>query len=255
MLGFQHQGRATREGMLGTAMALAPEALVAISTLRGGSCMLAHAIPDETGRNPFWAQYGYPGPQIQPPADEPYITPHVPADGEVLDADVVVVGSGAGGGTIAGVLATQGLRVVVLEAGRATSERDYRQLELEANQTMMYRNGLSVSADGNIGLLAGATLGGGTTINWHNCVKPSDAVRRQWATEHGLADVDSPEFDRHLGGGARADEGQRPVQRPQRPALAHHRGGQGARLVGAHRGAQRRPRALRPGGCRLHPVR
>jgi len=198
MLGFQHQGRATREGMLGTAMALAPEALVAISTLRGGSCMLAHAIPDETGRNPFWAQYGYPGPQIQPPADEPYITPHVPADGEVLDADVVVVGSGAGGGTIAGVLATQGLRVVVLEAGRATSERDYRQLELEANQTMMYRNGLSVSADGNIGLLAGATLGGGTTINWHNCVKPSDAVRRQWATEHGLADVDSPEFDRHL---------------------------------------------------------
>ena len=197
-LGFQHQGRVTREGMLGTAMALAPEALVAISTLRGGSCMLAHAIPDEAGRNPFWAQYGYPGPQIEPPEDEPYITPHVPADGEVLDADVVVVGSGAGGGTIAGVLAAQGMRVVVLEAGRATSERDYRQLELEANQTMMYRNGLSVSADGNIGLLAGATLGGGTTINWHNCVKPSAEVRREWASEHGLGDVDTPEFDRHL---------------------------------------------------------
>ena len=62
---------------------------------------------------------------------------------------------------------------------------------------MMYRNGLSVSADGNIGLLAGATLGGGTTINWHNCVKPSAEVRREWA-EHGLADVDTPEFDRHL---------------------------------------------------------
>ena len=172
-LGFQHQGRVTREGMLGTAMALAPEALVAISTLRGGSCMLAHAIPDEAGRNPFWAQYGYPGPQIEPPEDEPYITPHVPADGEVLDADVVVVGSGAGGGTIAGVLAAQGMRVVVLEAGRATSERDYRQLELEANQTMMYRNGLSVSADGNIGLLAGATLGGGTTITGTTASSPA----------------------------------------------------------------------------------
>ncbi len=136
-LGFQHQGRVTREGMLGTAMALAPEAVVAISTLRGASCLLAHSLPDEQGRNPFWAEYGYPGPQIAPPQDPPHITPHVPADGEVVEADVVVVGSGAGGGTIAGVLATQGKRVVVLEMGGATSERDYRQLELEASQTMM----------------------------------------------------------------------------------------------------------------------
>ncbi|GIH96896.1 FAD-dependent oxidoreductase [Planobispora siamensis] len=197
MLGFQHQGRATREGMLATAMALAPEALVAISTLRAGACMLAHSVTDESGRNPFWAQYGYPGPQITPPQAEPYITPHVPADGEVLEADVVVVGSGAGGGTIAGVLATRGRRVVVLEAGGATSERDYRQLEIEGRQ-MMYRGGLSVSADGNIGLLAGHTLGGGTTINWHNCVRPSDAVRREWAREHGLEGLDTEEFDRHL---------------------------------------------------------
>lgn len=198
MLGFQHQGRATREGMLATATALAPEALVAISTLRGASCMLAHSLPDEQGRNPFWAQYGYPGPQITPSQDPPYFTAHVPADGEVLEADVVVVGSGAGGGTIAGLLSAQGKRVVVLERGCATSERDYRQLELEAGRMMMYRGGITVSADGNVGLLAGSTLGGGTTINWHNCVKPSDAVRREWAQEHGLEGLDTGEFDRHL---------------------------------------------------------
>ncbi len=198
MLGFQHQGRNTREGMLGTLMAMAPEALIAVSTLRGASCLLAHSIPDETGQNPFWKQYGYPGPQFAPSTAEPYITCHVPADGEVIEADVVVVGSGAGGGTIAGVLAAQGKKVVVLEAGGATSERDYRQLEIEASATMMYRAGLSVSADGNIGLLAGATLGGGTTVNWHNCVKPSDAVRAEWAQEHGLEGLDTPEFDRHL---------------------------------------------------------
>ena len=198
MLGFQHQGRNTREGMLGTAMALAPEAMIAISSLRGAACMLAHSLPDENGRNPFWAQYGYPGPQIAPPTDEPHIVPYVPSDGEQLDADVVVVGSGAGGGTIAGVLALQGRRVVVVEAGGATSERDYRQLELEAAQTMFYRKGLTMSADSNIALLAGATLGGGTTINWHNCVRPSDAVRAEWATEHGLEGIDTPEFDRHL---------------------------------------------------------
>ncbi|MFC4059104.1 GMC family oxidoreductase N-terminal domain-containing protein [Planomonospora corallina] len=198
MLGFQHQGRATREGMIATASALAPEALDALATLRGGACMLAHSVPGAGGRNPFWAQYGYPGPQITPPQAEPYITPYVPSDGEVIEADVVVVGSGAGGGTIAGVLAARGRHVVVLEAGGATSERDYRQLELEAGRTMMYRGGLSVSADGNIGLLAGATLGGGTTINWHNCVRPPEAVRREWAREHGLEGLDTAEFDRHL---------------------------------------------------------
>jgi len=198
MLGFQHQGRATREGMLATVQALAPEALVAVATLRGGSCLLAHSLVDESGRNPFWPTYGYPGPAVPPPDADLGITPHVPADGEVLEADVVVVGSGAGGGVIAGVLATQGKKVVVLEAGGAPSPRDYRQLEIEASTTMMYRGGLAMSADGNIGLLAGATLGGGTTINWQNCYRPSDAVRQEWARDFGLDDVATEEFDRHL---------------------------------------------------------
>lgn len=198
MLGFQHQGRATREGMLGTAMALAPEAMIAIQTLRGASCLLAHSIPDEAGRNPFWPAYGYPGPAVAPPQQDSGITPHVPRDGEVIDCDVVVVGSGAGGGTIAGVLALQGKRVVVLEMGGASAPKDYRQLEIEASQTMMYRGGIGMTADGNVGLLAGSTLGGGTTVNWQNCVKPSAEVRREWAEEHGLTDVATEEFDRHL---------------------------------------------------------
>ena len=186
--GFSQHDRETREAVLAAVSALSPEADIAIATLRGGACLLAHSLVDERGRNPFWPAYGYPGPQVVPPTDPPYITPYVPAAGEVLEADVVVVGSGAGGGTTAGVLASQGRSVVVLEAGRATSERDYRQLEIEASTTMMYRNGLSVSADGNIGLLAGATLGGGTTINWHNCLRPGAAVLDEWA-RHGIEDL------------------------------------------------------------------
>lgn len=197
MLGLQHQERGAREAILGSAAALSPEAAVAVQTLRSAACLLAHSIPDAEGRNPFWAQYGYPGPAVPAPEGEPAITPYVPADGEVIEADVVVIGSGAGGGTIAGILALQGRSVVVLEMGGASAPRDYRQLELEASATMMYRGGLALSADSNIGLLAGATLGGGTTINWQNCVRPSDAVRREWA-EHGLADVATTEFDRHL---------------------------------------------------------
>ncbi|MCU1674227.1 MAG: oxidoreductase [Frankiales bacterium] len=197
-LGFQHQERAAREAILGSAAALAPEAAVGVQTLRGAACLFANALPDAEGKNPFWAQYGYPGPQVQPPQDEPYITPYVPTDGEVLETDVVVIGSGAGGGTIAGVVAAAGRQVVVLEAGIATSERDYNQLEIVAGQAMMYKGGVALTADSNVGLLAGHTLGGGTTINWQNCVAPSPEVRREWAAEHGLTDLDTDEFDRHL---------------------------------------------------------
>ncbi len=197
MLGLQYQERGAREAILHSAAALSPEAAAAVQTLRAASCLLAHAIPDAEGRNPFWSQYGYPGPVVAPPDQPPHIAPYLPADGEVLEADVVVVGSGAGGGTIAGVAAVAGRRVVVVEAGGATSTRDYRQLELEASSTMLYKGGLALSADSNIGLLAGATLGGGTTINWQNCVRPALRVRQEWAA-HGIEGIDTDDFDRHL---------------------------------------------------------
>ena len=41
-------------------------------------------------------------------------------------------------------------------------------------------------------------LGGGTTINWTNCLRTTPWVREEWAQEHGLEGVDGPEYDRHL---------------------------------------------------------
>lgn len=198
-LGIPHADRAAREAILRTVSASSDAAAGAVRSLRSTACMAAAMVPDEHGHNPFWDHWGYPGPVVAPPLDEqPPIEPFVPSEHEVLHADVVVVGSGAGGGTIAGALATQGLRVVVVEAGGATSRRDYTQLEAVSNPKMMYRGGNAYTVDRNVALLAGATLGGGTTINWQNCVLPSDKMRREWATQHGLTGLDTDDFDRHL---------------------------------------------------------
>ena len=197
-LGFAHQPQAVAEAQLGVVGNLGPEAFVGMGALVNNLKMLAYCLPDEAGRNPFWEQMGYPGPLAAPDPSAPRgITPYVPGqDGEVLSCDVVVVGSGAGGGTIAGELAAAGRSVVVLEAGGHHTEADFQQLEAWAHANLYYRGGLVGTADANVVMLAGATLGGGTTINWQNWVRPSDAVRAEWA-EHGV-EVTGEDFDRHL---------------------------------------------------------
>src|SRR5439155_23675308 len=47
-------------------------------------------------------------------------------------------------------------------------------------------------------LMAGTTLGGGTTINWTNCLRTFPWVCEQWAREHGLEGLDGSDYDRHL---------------------------------------------------------
>ena len=105
--------------------------------------------------------------------------------------------------------------VVVLEAAGYFNESDFNQLELPAYQQMYWRGGPTPTADGNVSLVAGTTLGGGTTINWTNCLRTRPWVREQWA-EHGLEGVNGPDFDRHLDAvmsriGATVPEVMRPV--------------------------------------------
>ncbi len=196
--GLAEQPLAGREAILAATEALSAEAMIAIRQLRGLALLLSYALPDETGKNPFWTSLGYPGPHSNPPDIERGITPYLPSAGEVLTADVVVVGSGAGGGVIAAEAAAAGRSVVVVEAGGNHDRRDFVQLELVANTTLYYRGGVGATADGNVGLLAGATLGGGTTVNWSNTVPTHPHVRREWAQRYGLEGVDGPEFDEHL---------------------------------------------------------
>ena len=116
--------------------------------------------------------FGYPGPTGAPPARPKTIEPIEPDGDELtLEADVCIVGSGAGGGVIAGELAKAGLKVCVVEAAGYFNESDFNQLELSAYENMYWRGGPQPTADFNVTVYAGAGLGGGTVINWTNCLR------------------------------------------------------------------------------------
>jgi long-chain-alcohol oxidase len=198
---FSSLSQPERERIL-LAMADSPDVQnrAAFQALRKGILLSYYCLPYEgEGRNPVDEALGYPGP-LGPPADPPRktITPLEVSEDTELECDVCVVGSGAGGGTAAGVLATAGLDVVLLEAGGYYSEEDFDGAEL-SGYARLYLNGGGVATDNqSIGLLAGSCLGGGTLVNYTWCFRPPDFVRADWKERFGLDEWAGPDFDRSL---------------------------------------------------------
>jgi choline dehydrogenase-like flavoprotein len=150
------------------------------------------------GRNPNWGALQYPGPISAPENSPPPIKPLQIKKPTSLDCDVVIVGSGAGGGVVAAELAQAGLKVIVLEKGAYYTEDQYSTLEKDALEKMYEQRGLMTTEDLGVTVLAGATLGGGTAINWSASFRTPDHVLQEWADEFQLPDMPGNDIQRSL---------------------------------------------------------
>ncbi|QLY32769.1 GMC family oxidoreductase N-terminal domain-containing protein [Nocardia huaxiensis] len=161
--------------------------------LKGAALLASNVTPGPTGLNPVWQEIGYPAPVGPlPGAQQPALSPLKFTESTSLTCDVVVIGSGAGGGAAAAVLAEAGLEVIVLERGNYYDDRDFGAGELEA-LTSLYAPGPAASAEGQITLVAGTCLGGGTVVNWSTSLPTPDGVRQEWS-ELGVPQFATDEF-------------------------------------------------------------
>jgi choline dehydrogenase-like flavoprotein len=190
-----------RTELLHAFAAASPEAKLGVRQLRAVTFLFFYALPDQVGHNDNWDALGYPGPLSAPPTPEqaPKTIPltQIEGDAATLTAEACVIGSGAGGGVIAAELARAGRSVVVLEMGSYRNEADFKQLELPGFFELYLGGGLLGSEDGAISILAGSTLGGGTVVNYMNCIRTPARIRAEWAAM-GVEGIDEPDYERHI---------------------------------------------------------
>ncbi|MFN2442236.1 MAG: GMC family oxidoreductase N-terminal domain-containing protein [Thermoanaerobaculia bacterium] len=108
--------------------------------------------------------------------------------------DVVIVGSGAGGGTVAHALAPlarEGRKILVLEQGPRLTTAEFTGRELEMAPALYEDEGGFLTADGTMTLAFGRALGGSTVVYTGTSMQPPERVIRHWnVPDLGHADLD-----------------------------------------------------------------
>ncbi|GIW05933.1 MAG: GMC oxidoreductase [Dehalococcoidia bacterium] len=189
---FSRLDRAGREAVLRSwATSRLPLRRMAFQGIKRLALFLAYATMPDGAPHPVWPALHYPGPPPLPPHWPGALAPLWIGRRATLDCDVLVIGSGAGGGVMASELTNAGLDVIVAEKGPS---RPYDGRERDSCESLLERAGALTTADTAIVVLAGSALGGGTVVNWTTALPPPDELLEEWATRAGFTGATSAAY-------------------------------------------------------------
>lgn len=117
-----------------------------------------------------------------------------------LDADVVIVGSGAGGAVVAALLAEAGRRVVVLEEGPHVSVDEIQSMRPSQHMRRAWRDGGMTVAVGvgdtpTINVTMGRAVGGSSILTGGVCFRTPEHVLSTWEERLGLPQFSPAKLD------------------------------------------------------------
>ncbi len=104
-------------------------------------------------------------------------------------AQVVVVGTGPGGSTIAKRMAEAGRDVVMIDAGSYISAAEFSQREGEMMRKLYHEAGLRTTDDGSMAMLHGRVVGGSSVVNYLDCFRTPDRLLYDWVARFGLPEL------------------------------------------------------------------
>ncbi len=105
----------------------------------------------------------------------------------VIETDVVIIGSGAGGGVTAEILTQAGLKVLLLEEGPLKTSDSFKDMDEARAFRELYQEGAGrATSDGAIAVLQGRSVGGTTTVNWTSSFRTPAPTLKHWADVHGV---------------------------------------------------------------------
>ena len=116
---------------------------------------------------------------------------------KTLEADVCIIGSGAGGAVSAAKLAGK-YSVIMLEKGPFVTGESFTQNESASLKKLYQVQGALTTNDASIRILQGRCLGGSTTVNWMTSFPTPEPVLNQWVEEFGLEEFQPKYMDPHF---------------------------------------------------------
>ena len=100
-----------------------------------------------------------------------------------IEFDVVIVGSGAGGGISAEVLTKAGLSVLIVEEGPLRTNESFKMKEKIAYADLYQEAAGRQTKDKGIQILQGRSVGGSTTVNWTSSFRTPSQTLDYWQSE------------------------------------------------------------------------
>ena len=120
---------------------------------------------------------------------------HSPATESLYDAEILIIGSGAGGATTAALLSEAGFDVLVVEEGTWVEQGSVVPFSLDQMNQQYRSAGVTVALGlPSIAYTEGRCAGGGTEVNSGLYRRPPAELLERWRTQYHIRDLDPDEM-------------------------------------------------------------